>query len=160
MTAKRETVAAVIAAGLLLGGGGAAAAGIMHDIPGSGSSSGHKAGPGASHAAHTQRPANGQVAGKFERVGGPVQPGTLQSLTVPLSGTIAFARFGHKTVTVRVGRKGRFSVRLAPGVYRMSGRTPDIQGEPGNVDATCPLFRPLTVRAGVTRHITVVCSVP
>jgi hypothetical protein len=158
MKAKRETVAAVIAAGLLLGGGGAAAAGIMHDIPGSGS--GHKAGTGDGHPVHVQRPANGRVAGTFERVGGPAQPVTGKTLTVPLSGTVAFARSGHETVTVRVGKEGRFSVRLGPGVYRVSGRTPDIQGEPGNVDATCPLFRPLTVQAGMTAHVTVVCSVP
>jgi hypothetical protein len=156
MKAKRETVAAVIAAGLLLGGGGVAAAGIMHDIPGSGSSSS----PPGSLAANQPRPSYGHVVGKFERVGGPAQPGTGQTLTVPLSGTIRFTRAGHKTVTVRVGKTGLFSVRLAPGVYRVSGRTPDIVGEPGNVDATCPIFRPVAITTGMTRHVTVVCSVP
>jgi hypothetical protein len=156
MKAKRETVAAVIAAGLLLGGGGVAAAGIMHDIPGSGSTSS----PPGSLAANRPRPAYGQVVGKFERVGGPAQPGTMQTLTVPLSGTIRFTRAGRRPVTVRVGKTGLFSVRLAPGVYRVSGRTPDIVGEPGNVDAICPIFRPVAISTGMARHVTVVCSVP
>jgi hypothetical protein len=150
MKAKRETVAAVIAAGVLLGGGGAAAAGIVGAIPG----------PGASAPGHAQRPADGRVAGKFERVGGPIQPGTLQSPVVPLSGTMRFARPGHDPISVKVGRTGAFSVSLAPGVYHVSGRTPDITGEPGNVPATCSLPGAVTVSTGATRHITVVCAVP
>ena len=150
MKAKRETVVTVIAAGVLLGGGGAAAAGIVQVIPG----------PGASSPGHAQRPVDGRVAGKFERVGGPIGPGGQQPPVVPLSGTMRFARSGHKTVSVRVGKNGEFSARLAPGEYRVSGRTPDILGEPGNVEATCSLQSPLTVRAGGTRHITVVCAVP
>ena len=71
-----------------------------------------------------------------------------------------FARPGHKTVSVRVGKNGVFSARLAPGEYQVSGRTPDILGEPGNVEATCSLQGPLTVTVGGTRHITVVCAVP
>lgn len=150
MKAKRETVAAVIAIGVLLGGGGAAAAGIVGVIPG----------PGAGAPAHGQHPAEGRVAGKFERVGGPVQPGTLKSPVVPLSGTMRFARPGHDTISVRVGQNGIFSVLLAPGVYRVSGRTPDITGEPGNVPATCSLPGSVRVTGGATRHVTVVCAVP
>jgi hypothetical protein len=150
MKAKRETVAAVIAIGVLLGGGGAAAAGIVGAIPG----------PGASAPGHAQRPGAGRIAGKFERVGGPVQPGTLQSPVVPLSGTIRFARSGHDPISVRVGRNGVFSVLLAPGTYHVSGRTPDITGEPGNVPATCSLPGAVTVTGGAASRITVVCAVP
>jgi hypothetical protein len=150
MKAKRETVAAVIAAGVLLGGGGAAAAGIVGAIPG----------PGTSAPGHAQHPATGRVAGKFERVGGPVQPGTLQSPVVPLSGIMRLGRSGHDPIAVRVGRNGVFSVLLAPGVYHVSGRTPDITGEPGDVPATCSLPGVVTVTGGATRYITVVCAVP
>jgi hypothetical protein len=150
MKAKRETVVAVIAAGVLLGGGGAAAAGIVEVIPG----------PGAGSPGHAQRPADDRVAGKFERLGGPIGPGGQPLPAVPLRGTMRFARSGHMAVTVRVGKTGVFSARLAPGQYRVSGRTPDILGEPGNIEATCSLPSPLTVRAGGTRHITVVCAVP
>lgn len=150
MKAKRGTVVSVIAAGVLLGGGGAAAAGIVQVIPG----------PGASSPGHAQRPVDGRVAGKFERVGGPIGPGGQPPPVVPLSGTMRFARSGHKTVSVRVGKNGEFSARLAPGECRVSGRTPDILGEPGNVEATCSLQSPMTVRASGTRHITVVCAVP
>ena len=156
MKAKRETVAAVIAVGVLLGGGGAAAAGIVSVIPD----------PGASAPAQTQRPAQaqrpaqGRVAGRFERVGGPIQPGTLKTPVVPLSGTIRFARPGHAPISVRVGQDGAFSILLTPGVYHVSGRTPDIASEPGNVPATCSLPGSVRVTAGATRHVTVVCAVP
>jgi hypothetical protein len=148
---------AVIAAGLLLGGGGAAAAGIMREIPGPGSG---PAGHGHPPAGHTQRPADGRITGKFQRVGGPLGPGGKQPPVVALSGTMRFTRAGHQTITVRVGKSGRFAVRLAPGTYRVSGRTPDIRGEPGDAEATCSLPGAVTVRAGAVRHVTVVCAVP
>jgi len=164
MKAKRETVAAMIAAGLLVGGGGAAAAGIMHEIPGPGAGPAGHGQPPAGHAqppaGHTQRPADGRIEGKFQRVGGPLGPGGTQPAVVALSGTMRFTRAGHKTITVRVGKSGRFAVRLAPGTYRVSGRTPDIRGEPGNTEATCSLPGTVTVKAGSVRHVTVVCAVP
>jgi hypothetical protein len=150
MKAKRETVAAVIAVGVLLGGGGAAAAGIVGVMPD----------PGVSAPARAHQPAQGRIDGKFERVGGPIQPGTLKTPVVPLSGTMRFARPSHDPVSVRVGKNGVFSVLLAPGVYRVSGRTPDIASEPGNVPATCSLPRSVRINAGATRHVTVVCAVP
>jgi hypothetical protein len=139
---RRHTVAAVSAAGLLLAGGGVAAASTVHGTPGQ-----------ASHAA------DGRVTGKFERVGGPIEPSGKQPV-VPLSGTMRFARAGHRTVRVHVGKSGKFSVRLAPGSYRVSGRTPQILQVPGNIEATCWLHGKLKVSSGRTRHIVVTCIVP
>jgi hypothetical protein len=150
MKARRQTLAAGAAAVVLLGGGGAAAAGIVHDM----------AGPGATLTAHSTGPADGQVLGTFLRVGGPLGPGGTQPQSVPLSGVMRFTRAGHAAITVEVGKTGAFAARLAPGSYRVSGRTPDILGEPGNTEAVCSLPGALVVAAGRTRHITVVCPVP
>jgi hypothetical protein len=110
--------------------------------------------------ARAKHAADGRVTGKFERVGGPIGPGGQQPPVVPLTGTMRFARAGHPTVRVHVGKSGKFSVRLAPGSYRVSGRTPQIEQEPGNIEATCWLHGKVKVSSGRTRHIVVVCSVP
>jgi hypothetical protein len=128
-----------------MAGGGAAVA-----------STGH----GAPVPARAKHAADGRVSGKFERVGGPIGPGGKQPPVVPLTGTMRFARAGHSTVRVHVGKSGKFSVRLAPGSYRVSGRTPQIEQEPGNIEATCWLHGKVKVSSGRTRHIVVVCSVP
>jgi len=150
MNTRRETVTALIAAGVLLAGGGIAAAGIGRNIPG----------PGASPAAAASRAANGRVVGLFVREGGPFGPGGQQPPVVPLSGTVQFARAGQRTIAVRVGISGAFSVRLVPGNYQVSGRTPDIRGEPGDSESTCALPGKVTVTAGHTWRITVACVVP
>ena len=140
---------AVAVAAVLLGGGSAAAAGIVTEMA-----------PSAAAPGHPSRPAEGHVLGRFMRVGGPLGPGGKQPPAVPLSGTMRFTRAGHAAITVRVGKAGTFAVQLAPGRYRVLGRTPDILGEPGNIEATCSLPGTLVMSAGQTRHITVVCAVP
>jgi hypothetical protein len=142
---RRHTVAAVSAAGLLLAGGGVAAASTADGA--------------LTRPAQANHAADGRVTGKFERVGGPIEPSGKQPV-VPLSGTMRFARPGHRTVRVRVGKSGRFSVRLVPGAYRVSGRTPLILQVPGNIEATCWLHGRLKVSSGRTRHIVVTCIVP
>lgn len=150
MKARRETVTAIAVAVVLLGGGSAAAAAIMTEM----------AIPGSAAPVHASPPATGRVLGKFMRVGGPLGPDGQQPKAVPLSGTMRFTRTGHTATTVEVGKSGMFSIRLAPGRYRVVGRTPDIMGEPGNIEATCSLPGTLVVSAGLNRHITVVCAVP
>ena len=125
---------------LIAAGGGIALASTGHGAPGA------------------RRPARGVVAGKFEREGGPIAPGGKQQV-VPLTGTIRFARAHHRTVRVHVGKSGRFSARLVPGYYEISGRTPDIRG-PGRQEAVCPVPGKVRVSADRTRHITVACIVP
>jgi hypothetical protein len=128
-----------------MAGGGVAVASTVHGVP---------------VQARAKHAADGRVTGKFERVGGPIGPGGQQPPVVPLTGTMRFARAGHPTVRVHVGKSGKFSVRLAPGSYRVSGRTPQIEQEPGNIEATCWLHGKVKVSSGRTRHIVVVCSVP
>jgi hypothetical protein len=101
----------------------------------------------------------GLVTGKFERVGGPLGPGGKQPPVVALRGTVTFTAAHQRTALVRVGNSGRFSVRLAPGRYRVTGRTPDIEG-PGHVEAVCQGPVSLTVSAGHTSAIKVICAVP
>jgi hypothetical protein len=137
---RRQTGIAVAAAGLILSGGGIAAA-----------TSTHRPVAGAAHSATALHPGYGRVAGAFEREGGPLGPGGKQPPVVPLSGSILFARPGHRTVRVRAGSKGRFSVRLAPGDYAVSGRTAGLP--------VCRLPR-VKVTASRTKHIVVACVVP
>jgi hypothetical protein len=132
---RRQAAPAVVAAGLFLTGCGVATASSTHGPAGS--------------AAHT---GYGRVAGKFERVGGPIGPGGQQPPVVPLAGTVLFARHAHRTIRPKIGNSGRFSVRLAPGYYAVSGRTPGIPD--------CTLPGKLKVTAGRTRHIVVTCIVP
>jgi hypothetical protein len=106
-----------------------------------------------------RRAADGIVRGRFERQGGPVGPGGQQPPDVPISGTITFTGRGHLKVSVRAGHTGRFTARLAPGFYAVSGRTPDIEG-PGHKQMVCAYRGKIKVSAGHTRHLTVLCTVP
>lgn len=132
---RRQAVPAVLAACLFLTGCGVAAASSTHGQAGS--------------APHSEY---GRVVGKFEREGGPIGPGGQQPPVVPLAGTIVFWRRAHRTVRVHAGKSGRFSVRLAPGSYKVWGRT---EGLPA-----CRLPGRLKVTAGRKRHIVVACIVP
>lgn len=100
----------------------------------------------------------GQVTGTFEREGGPLGPTGAQPKSVPLSGTVTFTAAHSRPVLVRVGKSGRFAVRLEAGDYRVSGKTPAVRG-PGRI-ASCSVPLTVTVLAGQARHITVVCAVP
>jgi hypothetical protein len=103
------------------------------------------------------------VTGVFHRVGGPIGRNGQQPKVVPLTGRMRFARPGHPSVIVPVGRSGRFTVQLPAGTYRVTGITPDIVTVLDNgrqLDGRCHLPRDLRVRPGRTGHITVVCAVP
>jgi hypothetical protein len=110
-------------------------------------------------ASPARRSADGIVRGQFERQGGPAGPGGQQPPDVPLSGTITFTGRGHLKVSVRAGQTGRFTARLAPGFYAVSGRTPDIQG-PGHQEMVCTYRGKVRVSTGRTRHMTLLCTVP
>jgi hypothetical protein len=117
------------------------------------------AGATGSTASPARRPADGTVRGRFERQGGPAGPGGHQPPDVPLSGTITFTWRGRLKVRVRAGDSGRFTARLAPGFYAVSGRTPDIMG-PGHKEMVCTYRGKIKVSAGHTRHMTLLCTVP
>jgi len=107
--------------------------------------------------------ARGHVTGKLVRAGGPMGPGGKQPGEQPLPGTVTFAAAGHRPVSVRVGTSGKFSVWLAPGRYRVAGRSPDIETvtSTGQVlEQTCSQPLSVTVRARHATAIAVVCPVP
>jgi hypothetical protein len=111
-------------------------------------------------AAHVSK--DGVVAGRFQRVGGPIGPQGQQPAAVLLSGTLQFSR-GHHRTDVHVGRSGRFAASLPAGVYRVRGRTPEIEEQlpSGRVRQTwCSAPLSVTVAAGQTKQITVTCPVP
>jgi hypothetical protein len=93
--------------------------------------------------------------------GGALGPGGQQPGERPLSGTVIFTAAGHRRVTVQVGSSGKFSVRLPPGTYQVSGGSPFIDTSSGN-EQELPCSQPLSakVTAGHTANVTVTCYVP
>jgi hypothetical protein len=114
-------------------------------------------------AAEGQAPAAaiGHLAGRLVMEGGALGPGGQQPGERPLSGTVTFTAAGHRRVTVQVGASGRFSVRLPPGTYQVSGGSPFIDTSSGN-EQELPCSQPLSakVTAGHTANVTVTCYVP
>jgi hypothetical protein len=129
--------------------------------------------------AHSRRSGSGPagmvlVTGRFVLLGGALQRSGKQPPGRPLRGTVRFTLassgpLGSRPVTstaetvVAVGRSGRFDVWLRPGVYRVSGRTPQIvEVLPSGAQrpSTCAQPRPLTVTPRRTATVTVVCAVP
>jgi hypothetical protein len=101
----------------------------------------------------------GRVTGTFERVGGPLGPSGAQPKPVRLSGTITFTAAQARPVLVRVGRSGIFTVRLAAGSYRVTGRSPQVGG-PGQSTLRCAVPLTVDVLAGHATRLKVVCPVP
>ena len=109
------------------------------------------------------RDGEGRVIGTFIRMGGPLGPGGKQPPDRLLRGTVQFLAAHHRTVAVRVGRSGRFSIWLRAGTYRVSGRSPSLleQLPSGAVrETTCSAQQQIAVVAGRALRISVVCNVP
>jgi hypothetical protein len=107
----------------------------------------------------------GTVTGRLQREGGPLGPGGTQPRVIPLPGTVRFELSGRARppVTVAVGRSGTFSVRLAPGAYRVTGQSPRLQEQLSDgttTDAPCAQPAAVTVIAGRTVRVTLNCIVP
>jgi hypothetical protein len=113
---------------------------------------------GHQHRQHQHTTDLGLVTGKFERVGGPLQRNG-KTLTVALPGTVTFTAAHGRPALVRVGKSGRFAVRLSPGSYRVSGESPLVEGFGGR-SASCSLQLTITVSAGHSQQIKVICAVP
>jgi hypothetical protein len=105
----------------------------------------------------------GHVTGKLLIEGGPIGPGGQQPGERPIPGTVTFTAAGHRPVAVGVGVSGKFSVWLAPGRYRVAGRSPRIitvTSTGKDEERTCSAPLSVTVRARHTTTIAVVCPVP
>jgi hypothetical protein len=105
----------------------------------------------------------GIVAGTFIRVGGPIAADGTQPAPVPLMGTVTFSAGHRGLVAVHVGKSGRFSVTLPVGTYVVTGRSPSIMtvlASGATVENQCAGPTPVTVVAGRTVHVSVVCPVP
>jgi hypothetical protein len=116
----------------------------------------------------------GTVTGKFLLEGGPIGPGGQQPRNRPIAGSVRFAAATGRATEVRVGKSGTFTVRLPPGRYHVSGRSPSVIQVSNGADIGAngqmisgtkhelPCSRPLsvTVTAGRTARIAVTCIVP
>jgi hypothetical protein len=114
-------------------------------------------------AAADQSAATGQVSGRFVMDGGPMGPGGQQPSPRPIPGTVTFAAAGHPAVSVTVPAAGGFSVRLRPGRYQVTGRSPQVETVTGSGRAqqqVCSQPAPVTVTAGHAATVAVVCVVP
>ncbi len=120
------------------------------------------AAPGAGPTTATHA-GDGRVVGTFMRVGGPIGPDGQQPLSIPLSGTVSFSAAHRRTVAVRVGKSGRFSVWLPAGAYDVVGRSPsiiEVLASGAERESTCAPRVAATVAAGRVVHLSVVCAVP
>jgi hypothetical protein len=91
----------------------------------------------------------GVVVGALEAVGGPA-PGTPR----PLSGSITLRDSVGTVFTGTAGSDGLFSVRVPPGVYTVTGRSPLYNS--GTVD--CQSVGSVTVAARTTIRVVVMCQ--
>ena len=149
---NQRRICACVLSALLLTGCTAAGAAVQTAA----GAAGHTAAGAAGHA-------TGHVTGELVRAGGPMGPGGQQPGEQPLPGTVTFTAAGHRPVDVRVGASGKFSVWLAPGRYRVAGRSPDIETVTStgkDLEQTCSQPLSVTVRARHTMAIAVVCAVP
>ena len=82
----------------------------------------------------------------------------------PIPGTVTFTAADHRQVAVQVGTSGTFSVRLPPGTYQVSGRSPSIETSSGSSgseqELPCSPASSARITAGHTATITVACAVP
>jgi hypothetical protein len=140
----------------------AAALALVLTACGSAAAGQHPGGPALTTSAGAHVSQDGVVAGRFQRVGGPIGAQGQQPAAVLLSGTVQFSR-GRQRTDAHVGRSGRFSVALPAGSYRVRGRTPSIEEQlpSGHVRQTwCSAPVSVTVKAGRTEQIAVTCPVP
>jgi hypothetical protein len=106
---------------------------------------------------------DGKVIGAFIRVGGPLGQGGKQPPSVPLSGTLSFSAGHRRTIAVRVGQSGRYSVWLPADTYLVSGRSPsmlDVSASGATRESPCSQEIRLTIAAGKTVRMDVICPVP
>ncbi len=102
-----------------------------------------------------------RVTGRLVMEGGPIQPNGQQPVR-PIPGTVTFTMAGHRPTSIQVGNSGTFSVRLSPGRYQVSAKSPRILEVDGGHDRelTCSQPQSVTVKAGHPGAITVACIVP
>jgi len=130
-------------------------------------------GPMPGHGA-SGRPAAGRVTGRLLLEGGPIRPGGRQPGPRPIRGVLTFTTAGHRPVRARAGRTGVFFVRLPPGRYRVSARSPAVLTVSNGAAVTdsgqllsgrewerpCSFPLSVTVTARHTTRAAVICPVP
>ena len=136
---------------------------------------GTRGGPGPlpGHGA-SGRPAAGRVTGRLLLEGGPIRPGGRQPGPRPIRGVLTFTAAGQRPVRARAGRTGVFFVRLPPGRYRVSARSPMVLTVSNGAAVTdsgqllsgrewerpCSFPLSVTVTARHTTRAAVICPVP
>ncbi len=93
------------------------------------------------------------VTGVLIRVGGPATLSHPQN-RLPLPGTVVARNAAGQQLTGTTGKNGRFQLSLPPGMYRLTGHSPQVPGE------LCNANRALHVtRSKPIRNVQVVCSI-
>ena len=115
------------------------------------SAGGMTASPSSAAPHHTSQ--TGSITGVFEEVGGP-PPGSPR----PLSGIVELTSATGKHVFIGTGKDGSIKAHVAVGTYKVTGRSPKIEGNIMETVCTSPV--PVVVRAGHRTHFTVACNVP
>lgn len=93
----------------------------------------------------------GTVTGVFETSGGPVgyRPHRLP-------GKVVFEDSKGDQVSVRVGISGSLAVQLPAGTYTAVGHSPLVHSGPDEM--ACDALKPVVVRTGHTRRVTIACQ--
>jgi hypothetical protein len=105
----------------------------------------------------------GIVAGTFMRVGGPLGADGSQPPSIPLKGTVILSANRHRILAVAVGKTGTFLLRLRPGVYQVLAQSPqllEVLPSGATIESPCTSPVSVTVVAGRTVHLSLVCAVP
>jgi hypothetical protein len=104
-----------------------------------------------------------EVAGTFQREGGPIQPGGKNPPIQPLRGVVTFRDSKGHSVNVAVGVSGKFSVALQTGTYTVTGRSPQVEQQNANgtvSDPPCSAPMTTVIRPRTLNHVVVTCIVP
>jgi hypothetical protein len=105
---------------------------------------------GCATAASTNAAGSGRVVGVIEAVGGPA-PGTPRTLS-----GMAYLQETHGAIkmSVHVSSSGKFSATVPAGTYKVSGRSPQFNGE----KVSCNAAGSISVKKAKTTHALVMCQ--
>jgi hypothetical protein len=97
------------------------------------------------------------VTGLLIRIGGPATLSHPQD-RLPLPGTVIAMNTAGEQFTATTGRDGRFQLSLPPGIYRLTGHSPQVMA--GSQQELCAAVRMIHVTMRSPLHgIWIICSV-
>ena len=100
-------------------------------------------------------PGKGTLSGHLFIAGGPLPLGSTTRPPQPVSGHVV-ARSHAGAYTATAGSDGRYTMRIPPGTYVVTGTSPNYNDS----HSPCPADKPITVLLDQARNADVYCQVP